>query len=89
MLNFFCKILQHPKINPGSAPGHPIFFRKILIGNAIFQASQSLAFFSQSLNSQLSFDCHVETKKKRGKKIQTLFEHSNLKIRTKVRDNKQ
>ena len=20
MLNFFCKILQHPKINPGSAP---------------------------------------------------------------------
>ena len=21
MLNFFCKILQHPKINPGSAPG--------------------------------------------------------------------
>ena len=21
MFNFYCKILQHPKINPGSAPG--------------------------------------------------------------------
>ena len=22
MFKIFCKILQHPKINPGSAPGH-------------------------------------------------------------------
>ena len=68
---------------------HPIFFRKIFIGNAIFQVSQSLAFLSQSFNSQLSFNCHVEAMKKQGEKIQTLFEHSNLKIRTKVRDNER
>ena len=27
MFNFFCKILQHPKINPGSAPAHYTFLR--------------------------------------------------------------
>ena len=30
MFNSFCKILQHPKINPGSAPGYdqkPKLFR--------------------------------------------------------------
>ena len=26
MFNFFCKILQHPKINPGTAPGHEGLF---------------------------------------------------------------
>ena len=35
MLNFFCKILQHPKINPGSAPVDilvlPLFPFRILI----------------------------------------------------------
>ena len=59
MFNFFCKILQHPKINPGSAPGYTSYTqtltkddenKSILKKLESFQHSMTLKLMSQLLH---------------------------------------
>ena len=54
----------------------------VLFGTRYFSATFLLELLEMPVSKSLKA-------KKRGEKIQTLFEHSNLKIRTKVQDNER